>query len=208
MESIISKATGICRLCENAAKLERSHILPAAAHRVTKDNGRNVISYLRRGLFNSQNQKDFAEPLLCFACEQRLSIFEGAAIIACKAASTHRHDLTFKFMIILFSFLYLAILGFGIYLIRLSLQIHSGKRLPPIRGRNGKTLENSKLISKDFVVMSGFLGVAIVVFAIAILVFGIRLSNWKYILGLIVSVGGIWRQVILVRYDKLSEKIR
>jgi len=111
-------------------------------------------------------------------------------------------------MIILFAFLYLAILGFGIYLIRLSLQIHSGKRLPPIRGRNGKTLENSKLISKDFVVMSGFLGVAIVVFAIAILVFGIRLSNWKYILGLIASVGGIWRQIILIRYDKLSEKIR
>src|SRR5471030_2401748 len=106
-------------------------------------------------------------------------------------------------MIILFIFFYFAILGSGIYLIRLSLQIHSGKRLPPIRGRNGKPLEHSKLVSKDFVFMSAFLGVAIVIF-----VFGIRLSNWKYIIGLIASVGGIWRQIILIRYDKLSKKIR
>lgn len=111
-------------------------------------------------------------------------------------------------MIILFIFFYFAILGSGIYLIRLSLQIHSGKRLPPIRGRNGKPLEHSKLVSKDFVFMSAFLGVAIVVFSIAIFVFGIRLSNWKYIIGLIASVGEIWRQIILIRYDKLSEKIR
>lgn len=99
-------------------------------------------------------------------------------------------------------------MGSGIYLIRLSLQIHSGKRLPPMRGRNGKPLGNSKLISKDFVFMSGFLGMAIVIFAIAILVFGIRLSNCKFAMILIASVAGIWRQVILMRYDKLSEKIR
>jgi hypothetical protein len=89
------KVRGVCRLCDQAAELERSHILPAAAHRVTKDNGRNVISYLRRGLFNDHNQKDFAEPLLCFACEQLLSVFEGQAIAACKIAWKSRHNSTY-----------------------------------------------------------------------------------------------------------------
>lgn len=111
-------------------------------------------------------------------------------------------------MIFLFIFFYLAILSMGIYLIWLSLKIHSGKRLPPMRGRNGKPLENSKLISRDFVFMSAFLGVVIVIFAIAILVSGIRLSNWKFVMGLIGSVAGIWRQIILIRYEKLSKKIR
>lgn len=95
-KTVMTKAKGICRLCNQLAELKRSHILPAAAHRVTKDNGRNVISYLRRQVFNSQNQTDFAEPLLCFACEQNLSIFEGDAIGACRIASTHRRDLTYS----------------------------------------------------------------------------------------------------------------
>lgn len=89
------KVRGVCRLCDQAAELQRSHILPAAAHRVTKDNGRNVISYLRRGFFSDHNQKDFAEPLLCSACEQLLSVFEKQAIAACKISWKSRHNSTY-----------------------------------------------------------------------------------------------------------------
>jgi hypothetical protein len=86
------KISDVCRLCDQEAELENSHILPAAAHRVTKDNGRNVMAYVRGGMFNNRNQSDFAEPLLCYACEQKLSLFEGRAIKACREAWKHRDE--------------------------------------------------------------------------------------------------------------------
>jgi hypothetical protein len=87
----MSKAYGTCKFCERIGDLERSHLLPAAAHRATKDRGRNVLSYLRQGIFKEQNQTDFTEPLLCFACEQRFSVFENIAIRSCHTAwKSHR----------------------------------------------------------------------------------------------------------------------
>jgi hypothetical protein len=41
---------------------------------------------VRKGQFKAKNQKDYAEDLLCFECEQILSVMEGDAIKACKAA--------------------------------------------------------------------------------------------------------------------------
>lgn len=77
---------GHCRLCQNHSELQNSHLLPSAAHKATKDNGRNVLAINRKGWANTKNQKDFTEYLLCFDCEQRLSIFEGVAIKSCRTA--------------------------------------------------------------------------------------------------------------------------
>lgn len=76
----------VCALCRLQKKLQQSHLLPAAAHRVTKDNGKNVLAMNRKGWVNRTNQSDFKEYLLCYDCEQDLSIYEGDAIKACRKA--------------------------------------------------------------------------------------------------------------------------
>ena len=75
-----------CRLCGREAVLQNSHILPAAAHRNTKKDGRNVLLASGQGVFKRNNQSDFTESLLCFDCEQDFSKFEGLAINACRLA--------------------------------------------------------------------------------------------------------------------------
>jgi len=80
------EATDCCRLCGRSAFLQNSHILPAAAHRITKRAGRNVLLASGHGIFKRDNQTDFTERLLCFECEQNFSKFEGLAITACRAA--------------------------------------------------------------------------------------------------------------------------
>ena len=84
--------TDVCRLCGKTAELQNSHIFPAAAHAHTKSGGKNVLLGNRKRIFRLKNQTDFAEHLLCFACEQLLSVFEGRAIQACHAAWKHRSN--------------------------------------------------------------------------------------------------------------------
>lgn len=81
-----------CRLCSKHAELQKSHILPAAAHRHTKNKGRNVLIGNRKRIFRLENQTDFAEYMLCFECEQLLSKFEGGAISTCREAWFRRND--------------------------------------------------------------------------------------------------------------------
>ena len=94
------ETTGPCRFCGKNAVLQNSHILPASAHRNTKQNGRNVLLASGNGIFKRNNQTDFTDLLLCFTCEQEFSKFEGVAIEACRVAwrvgadlkLTHRAD--------------------------------------------------------------------------------------------------------------------
>jgi hypothetical protein len=81
---------GICPLCNQTGELQLSHILPASAHRITKTAGRNVLTSFYKNVVDEKNQSDFKEKLLCFSCEQALSVIEGFAIQACRGAWPHR----------------------------------------------------------------------------------------------------------------------
>lgn len=87
--------TGPCRLCGQNAVLQNSHILPASAHRNTKQNGRNVLLASGNGIFKRNNQTDFTDLLLCFPCEQEFSKFERVAIEACRVAWRERGAATY-----------------------------------------------------------------------------------------------------------------
>lgn len=82
----------ICPLCNQKAELQLSHILPASAHRITKTSGRNVLTSFYKNVVDEKNQTDFKEKLLCFSCEQALSVIEGLAIQACRSAWPHRNE--------------------------------------------------------------------------------------------------------------------
>jgi hypothetical protein len=86
----------ICPLCEKYKELQKSHIIPSSAHTITKVAGKNVLMGVRKGEFKAKNQKDYAEDLLCFDCEQILSVIEGDAIKACKAAWPSRTRRRYK----------------------------------------------------------------------------------------------------------------
>lgn len=87
-----AQKTPICRLCGRNEKLQRSHLLPAAAHRNTKQGTANVLIGTRAKVFKRVNQKDFVERLLCFDCEQFLSIDEKTAIDVCRVAWERRKE--------------------------------------------------------------------------------------------------------------------
>lgn len=80
-----------CRLCGKDEKLQRSHLLPRAAHLNTKQGTSNVLIGTSANVFRRVNQKDFVERLLCFKCEQSLSTDEKIAMDLCRVARGHRH---------------------------------------------------------------------------------------------------------------------
>jgi len=51
---------------------------------------------IRKGAFNGKNQKDYSEELLCYDCEQRLSVIEGEAIKACHTAYSQKNRRRYK----------------------------------------------------------------------------------------------------------------
>jgi len=108
-------------------------------------------------------------------------------------------------MIFIVFSIYLLIFGVGITVLWVSHQLNSGRHLSLIRANN-KPLPDADLISKDFSRMLGFLGVAIIIFSIAIPVFGIRWGTWHFYLGFLVGIGGVWRSFLLLRHAKLSIK--
>jgi len=70
---------GLCALCRNHAILKDSHIIPAAAHKITKVNGKNVKSAPFSDQLDLKNQRDLKEFLLCENCETKFSVFENLA---------------------------------------------------------------------------------------------------------------------------------
>lgn len=69
-----------CKLCHNVDQLINSHIVPAALHRILKDqNGKNV-RFVLPGEVTAKNQKDLQEFMLCKTCEIEFGKFEKRTI--------------------------------------------------------------------------------------------------------------------------------
>lgn len=85
-----------CVLCGENRSLQNSHIISSAAHKLTKIRGKNVVMGGRKGEYRRINQKDYAEDMLCFDCEQEMSVIETNAISACNLAWSFRDRRHYK----------------------------------------------------------------------------------------------------------------
>jgi hypothetical protein len=99
--------------------------------------------------------------------------------------------------------MYVVIVGLGLAGLWVAYQINMRGRLSFIRGHDNKQLPNAELIAGSFAAMAFLVGVAVLFFALAIPVYGVRWGTWHFYLGLIAGIGGIWRQIILARHTKL-----
>lgn len=69
-------SSGICRLCQNTAELQLSHVIPAFVFRWKRETAGG--GYLRMGAApNKRVQDGIQRNLLCAACEARFSQWEG-----------------------------------------------------------------------------------------------------------------------------------
>ena len=98
---------------------------------------------------------------------------------------------------------YLGIVALGIGCLWVSYQVRVRRRLTLIRGRENRPLAEAELIANHFSVMAGSAGVVVLLFAIAIPMYGIRWGTWHFYLMVVAGIWGAWRHILLMRHAKL-----
>ena len=72
--------TAECKLCGRLSALQESHVIPKAFFRRIKRNGPALQSHDHPFIKSRPTQESWSQPLLCYDCEQKISVWEGYAI--------------------------------------------------------------------------------------------------------------------------------
>jgi hypothetical protein len=99
--------------------------------------------------------------------------------------------------------LYLSIAALGVACCWISFQVAARDRFTLIRVGRAEPLQHPELVAKGFATMVGTVGVAVLVFLVAIPFIGIPWNTWHFYLMLIGGLAGIWKSLLLRRHDKL-----
>ena len=96
--------------------------------------------------------------------------------------------------------IYLLVPALGIGCLWLAYQIHFKRRLSLIRDNQRRPLPHAELVAGSFALMAALAGLAVLAFAVAIPVLGIRFGTWHLYIGALLGVLGVWRYFVFRRY--------